>query len=875
LEPAVLKLEAMTITGQREGDAVSIIRRKNAGNITNIISMDAYGNVADGNIGNFLINLPGLASTAPGGEVKGITVRGMTPELNAVSVDGVRAAAASAGYSEMGDRAALLDEIPSEFIKEIEVTKALLPEQPADSLGGSINLVQKHPSDFRRRVVTYSAGLFHNIYRDGNNDFSPTLSFTYIDKLKKAKNLSFSISASYNEQGFVPSDLIQTTYNSEYYPLAYVPDPGNPDDPGRPGWPVDPSSDRVSQIRMLAATLSRVRAGADFAVVYEFDKTASVWLKARYTYFSSETDRTDYRYYAASSAAMEYDPAHVNITTINHARWTNNALHEDKRSDQGLIIAGLRKEWPDASFKFQASYNPTKFSNRIYRGDAVMRNFSAGDYPVIEIDTSDRRHPVYRQLSGPSNEYGRTDFSLYRFNYAERPEDCREDMADANMHYEKRGLFLGMPVIFKTGVDYRRQHRAFGYSDITYVYNHAARQDVGKFMTGSPGYGLFNGRYPSYDVVNLHFTRMYFQVMPGDFDDYQGRAGTPLPDSVITEGVLGTYAQAQLGLGRLSVLAGIRHEWTNLSSGGSSYELAGQNDNQLITNITTRAYSTAYGNLFPSAHLRYEPVPDLVLRGSFSTGIARPALKYLTPTTTVDNAPPDDGGPESGWIIENNPDLKPQYSRNYDISLEYYINPGGILSIGGFQKDIKNYLMQTRDRVGSGPDNGFNGKYANYAYSTWLNMGHARVRGVEIEYKQRLTFLPKPLNTLYLFGGYTRLRTEGVYNDNATELAGFIPEVWTAGASFSWRGLELRAIYRYTGDNLFNYSTVRQNIFWRAGNGTWDANLQYRLRSWLAFYVDVVNAGNDYPERYSQLSRRISVYEKLGTRLNLGVKGRF
>ncbi|MDR2673788.1 MAG: TonB-dependent receptor [Opitutaceae bacterium] len=877
LEPAVLKLEAMTITSQREGDAVSIIRRRNADNLVNVISMDAYGTVADGNIGNFLINLPGLASTQPGGEVTGITVRGMAPELNAVTVDGVRAAAASAGSQAQGDRAVLIDQIPSEFIKEIEVTKALLPEQPADSLGGSINLVQKHPSDFKRRVVNYSAGLFHNTYRDNNQEFAPNFAATYIDKLGSARKLSYSISASYNVQGGVPHDRVQVKYDTPYYPLNYT--PSGPDDPGRAGYPIDPGDISVTSIRMLSGEMTRVRAGSDAALVYEFDRTARVWLKGRYTYFSEDMNRTDYQFIGSTTTMLpeDQDPRDDAFSILPRATWRQGAMNTTRLSRQGVIMAGLEKEGDGSLFRLRASYNPSKYINRLRAATAHMNSGLAdSDWPTIYIDTTDRFFPTFKRLSGLSNEYGETDFDKYSFEVRYGDEETREDMTNINMLHERRFFLFGIPAKFKTGVDYRRQHRTSSANDITWLYRPAVYKNVAQFMTGGPGYGLFNGRYDSYDVIDLDYSQRFFQKNPSDFTDYQGKAGAVLPPSVITEGVLGAFGQAHLTFGQLSVLGGVRYEWTNVNSRGSSYQLTGLSSGQRTSDINTTTHSSDYGKIFPSIHFRYEPLRRLVFRASVSSGMARPALNLITPTIIINNNVPDDGdGTERGMVTENNPNLKPQYAINYDLSAEYYIEPGGVFSVGAFQKDITDFLAPLRERIGAGPDNGFNGNYANYRYSTWFNMGRAKVRGIEIEYKQRFTFLPKPFNSLYIYGGYTHIRTEGTYNDNATDLVGFIPDVWSAGLSFTWRQMEFRAIHRYTGENLSNYSNIQQDILWRTYNATWDFNMQYSFRPWLAFYVDLVNATNSSPAYFSQTGRRIQWNECAGARLGFGIKGRF
>lgn len=68
----IYRLEAVTVAGEREGNAVSITRQRNAEDLTNVVAVDLYGNVADNNIGNFLKRLPGVAGVGEGGDITGL-----------------------------------------------------------------------------------------------------------------------------------------------------------------------------------------------------------------------------------------------------------------------------------------------------------------------------------------------------------------------------------------------------------------------------------------------------------------------------------------------------------------------------------------------------------------------------------------------------------------------------------------------------------------------------------------------------------------------------------------------------------------------------------------------------------------------------------
>ena len=60
LTSGVYKMDAFKVTSQLEGNAASISRQKAADAIMNVIAMDTFGNVPDGNVGQFMKRLPGV-----------------------------------------------------------------------------------------------------------------------------------------------------------------------------------------------------------------------------------------------------------------------------------------------------------------------------------------------------------------------------------------------------------------------------------------------------------------------------------------------------------------------------------------------------------------------------------------------------------------------------------------------------------------------------------------------------------------------------------------------------------------------------------------------------------------------------------------------
>ena len=91
-------------------------------------------------------------------------------------------------------------------------------------------------------------------------------------------------------------------------------------------------------------------------------------------------------------------------------------------------------------------------------------------------------------------------------------------------------------------------------------------------------------------------------------------------------------------------------------------------------------------------------------------------------------------------VTVNNTGLKPQMGDNYDVSLEYYLKPAGLLSIGAFQKDVSDFVFaQDVGTIGTGVNNGFNGQYAGYLLRSQTNGGSARMRGLEVSLQHQFS----------------------------------------------------------------------------------------------------------------------------------------
>ncbi|MBI5690626.1 MAG: TonB-dependent receptor [Verrucomicrobia bacterium] len=871
----VLQLEAFTVSADREGEAASITRQRTAANVVNVVSTDAFGSVADGNIGNLMVRLPGVTGEFENGEVVGIRLRGTPVEFSALNVDGVRAAGAFSGFNTQGDRGAQSDQIPAEFIKEVEVTKAPTPDQPADSIGGSTNLVTKSALDFKEDVLTYRVGFNYNAFREDLQNLTPNAALTYLTRIGRARDIGLAVSLSYTDTE-APRDRVQTARTFE--------------------------DGRATQARSLSNVNQRVRMGGGLKFDYRLGADLSVYLKLQYNYYYFDSPRQVYAasvagsgrvadYSRVSRAQIEAGTAARDsanqtagvapgftdsFTEMVSATWLNEATWNVKLGRQYLSELGAVKKFGgDQSLTGRFTYNPSNFASNLRSFDLNLQG-NIG----MSIDTrANRSRPLFRQTYGPTIGPG-TDWRNYRGRLLQQPESSEETMLNATLDYVKDFRGRELPLQFKAGGAWRRQDRTLRVARPNWTFTGADRvagpvaatgvndDNLAQFILPEPAHPLFdqrNGVWPDLPGINFPAVWRAFSDHPEWFAA-EGTSVSAAPTvSDITEDIFGLYAQGRLQIGRLNLLGGVRFEETRVGAEANNTDPR----NPAVARVRRQR---SYNDYFPGLHLRYAVRPNLTARASVTTGAARPNMSDLYPTTTVSyNATTG-----LGTVTQNAAGLRPQHSLNYDLTLEYYLEPAGLFSVGYFRKNITRFLVRTSDEIDYGPDNGFDGAFGGFTLNTTSTGGKAKVEGWETNYTQQLRFLPRPFNGFAIFGNYTSLKTEGIYATGARALAGFIPRTANAGTTFRWRKLEARLAWRSTSAQLRSYNA---NIYSQSSfrpYETTDFSLKYAFSPRYGLYFDAINIGNNWPQNYTGEDQgRVTFADDYGRRFNVGLTGRF
>jgi iron complex outermembrane receptor protein len=231
----VVQLQAFTVSTEREGNAKAIMAQRRSMSITTSVASDIFGDVTDGNVGEFLKYLPGVDLDYVESEARGPRLGGMDSQYVGVSFDGIRSASADAnrGGGE-ASRATSFEGFSITAIESIEINRTTTPDSDADSPAGTINMRTKRAFDRRGRTLAYNTSLNFNAEeftfnktagpRDGESyKWKPNYSFDYAESFFDQKFgvlLSASHAHSYTEQYVVNNGYNRTPNAADPRPMV-------------------------------------------------------------------------------------------------------------------------------------------------------------------------------------------------------------------------------------------------------------------------------------------------------------------------------------------------------------------------------------------------------------------------------------------------------------------------------------------------------------------------------------------------------------------------------------------------------------------------------------------------------------------------------
>ncbi len=431
---------------------------------------------------------------------------------------------------------------------------------------------------------------------------------------------------------------------------------------------------------------------------------------------------------------------------------------------------------------------------------------------------------------------------------------------------------------------------------------------------------------------NLDAVNAFFKANPNLFtEDTAWRIETELAGfKSVEEKVSAGYAMGNFRFGRLNVLAGVRYELTEGKGTGPVVDNEAARDaalNQLLAHVQSRGYATIndayhatlapmadyhtatmlsdfradpvelariryarrqtvqqdYDDFFPNLQLKYTVAPNVVVRGSYNRTIGRQNFENIIPGYTV--TPP--GNEDSALIVTaNNPQLKPVYFDNLEVSIEKYLRPSGLISVNGYYKDVKNYVFQTDETILPGVDYGYDlSGYVGETLRHLVNAGEGRIWGVEASYSQHLSAISQVLRPFSVFANYTYQKGEASasYDGSATSktlpILRFVPKMFNAGVTFREGPYNLSVKYNwkdaYASGVTLDGVNGQAMLTYFDQRGTLDFSAAYTFYKRHSLFLEVKNLTNEPVRQYIVNKDWMRTYNLYGATIYLGFKGTF
>lgn len=791
----------VTVTGFRGSLEKSLAAKRNETGVIDSISAEDVGKFPDSNLAESMQRLPGVAlARGDGGEGKTISVRGLGAQFTRVRLNGMQGASSTnssdirAGFNS--SRSFDFSVFASELFSELTVRKTYSADVEEGSLGATVDLKTPRPLAYADDFTLAASA--QGTYDDLRGKFSPRVTGLVS---KKFLDGTFGIAASLaytkrytREEAWSAVEVYRGTQQGGFCsPVGYATqNPGNnaaigtdtlncatgmPRLPGTAQNIANYETARNAFIyrspRWLRSDQDYSRLGATVTLEAEPAEGTKIAIDGLYSWY--DVTRRDYSFAANSFArgtgnhgqpmTSVTDIAVDPLGSIQYGKFNGVDISNDIalrkytttfRQVNATFSQELGKLTIDGFVGLSLSTlaNPVSTQISFFAND--VNNFSydfrdGGSVPKIDwgFDTTNAANYLF----APNVAAGGVTIFRNLLNKGDSKEDTENLTAEFNATY---ALFDGFKV--RAGVQYREGN-----------YERYSRTRAGNVTTGDlpagtamssvmtlidgfgksmPGGGSGAWLAPDYDAIDklINFTN----------DDSGTYALAPIPvRDRLNEAITGAYGMIDFNTDALGVglrgNIGVRYVHTEQSGQGT---VAG----------VSRVLSRSYDDWLPSATLTMDLTDKLILRFAAAKVMARPELNHILPAGV-------NIALNTRTISGPNFYLEPIRAKTVDASLEYYFGRRGLISVGGFYKDIDSYIQSLSETMTFGqtglPLSLIQGSpwdaNTEFTVSGRQNTPGGPLKGVEVNVQSGFDFLGDTFRNFGMLANYTFVDSQITY----------------------------------------------------------------------------------------------------------------
>lgn len=744
-ESSTATLKDVEVRGQmKEGEGKAFNMTKASPRSVNVIASETLTKLPDKNAAEAVQRLPGVVMESDQGEGRYISFRGTPSDWSSALVNSDRMPVAD---EDSKTRAMKFDIFPASLIDYVIVSKTLTPDIEGDAIGGSANFMTRSaPNDSILQVqvgVGYNAKAGKPIYN---------ASIFYGDRSKNGK-WGYLVGGSFYHRNWA-TDNYQIFYGTNY-------------------------NHSILRLELRDYSGTRTTAGANFAVDYRFNAYSKIYAKGTYGQMIDDewNRKIQFNYGTGVGQSIRVQNIHnimdtrffsgefggnhkVKSTTIN---W--RVASHDNRFKYGQVPIKDKKDERNGYYVLEFE-KVVRFTDVLYLDEFGNQTdeFNAWEkWKFLDIDSPVEGYgDPYNAVKPTWNNiipWSPTDtMFLFTRAYTETNQTRERDPLVAQIDViqnvnNRLTLQAGAKARIKNGerkVTLEIWDRnpmitpPIVYDNLSPVeYHNNFLPEMGRpfdnvlfpFLTND---GLTNFIQNAGDTL-LHRP---FDVNTPYYPQFIG-SSYKYREDVYHGYIMGDWKATE----KISVIGGIRAEYT-------LPKIVADSVVEDLANFTRFLVETQSGkpylSLLPSVNMRWAVNKSGNLRAAASRSFRRPNFNELKPgQPAIDYTNFD--------LIYGNPELRPSYSWNGDVSYEHFFGLAGMFSVSGYYKYVTDHIytaFETADLEGSGISNEFQVP-GGVLSKKYINAPTAYVAGTELLFVRKFDFLKGALKDIGISANYT------------------------------------------------------------------------------------------------------------------------
>jgi len=884
-------IENLVVTGIRASLNKSIRIKRDSAVVLDSINATELGRFPDSDVADSLQHITGITiNRTTGGEGQYVSVRGLGSAYNITTLNGRLLATDDDG------RDFAFDILPADVISGADVLKSPQASALEGSIGGTVNLRSARAFDNPGfHAVVRAEGSYNDMSQYGGYKVSGFVSDT---------NASGTLG---NLFGVVDSRQKIRTDSLNY--ATYDPDnPGVWPPPPTPGADAPPGAKPV--VALCCISLGSVvdqkeRWAITDSLEWRPSDTLRISLDGTYTRLHDPQVAYNQAYYPDFSYDQNGNPEWSNVTVKNGyiTKFTANnfvpeAINQTIDRRVSTYVVGLNGSWQPTDrlsvsadiYRSQAERPEGGTDNFVtaglvsptpYNQDTLVYSSNPNALPSISVLLPNGKNYATQLANGSLNNQ-----ALWSTHYVGLSGYSISDVINSGKLDASYAFFDGILRHVDFGVNY--SDRTKSRNDISNDWDNGSNQYSSLYNTlpGQSGPITFaslggnilstfkfpnyfagaGGTFPTTQVlINSQALLAGLKRLNGTPNytagsgTYQFAATLPKFNAVnsyaVREKTTSGYAQASFGGERWSANAGLRlvHTDTLASTAVNNILSVTVDDTANPTNagvvncspITPVSAKGTYTIPLPSANFTYHLTDRLQLRLAGARVLARPDLNQLAPTTT-NNAI----NQQYQLIYAGNASLQPIKAWQEDMSLEWYYQPGAMLSFAVFNKDLTNDITTEQiNNVDIGAVGCFNGTACvplPFSVIKPINGNTDSVYGIELSWQH---ILPSGFG---LRSQFTETWSHSVINgQDAGPVAGVAPTTFSISPFYEKGPVSVSVSWDYTSPFWYETFTEVTGEPAKAKHYDWvTATGSYNLTKRLRLYLEGKNLTNSIVRTY-------------------------